>query len=109
MGKKRSGPDGPDHTAEPDEIGRSNAALNHVSAAGDFVQPQLDASLAGCDGQPCEVELGAVVYDSGWEDRSGIEVRVVFTAGPPNGYLQDWARRMSLRPQALPGSQPVDD
>lgn len=74
---------------------------------GDFpygpVQPRTQLPQAGPDARPGELPLGSVVYDSGWEDCSVIALRVVFTAGPANGYLRDWVRELALHPLSPTG------
>ena len=97
MLKKRSGPNGPDHVAEPREIVAPDATSIDGTPPVDHAQPGADAPLAGTDPRPGAQALGPVVYDSGWEDCSGIVVRTVFTEGPPNRYLRDWVRELALR------------
>ena len=95
MLKERSGPNGPDHVAEPREIVAPDATSIDGTPPVDHAQPGADAPLAGTN--PSSQVLGSVVYDSGWEDCSGIVVRTLFTEGPPNRYLRDWVREKMLR------------
>lgn len=71
-------------------------------------EPECAVPSAGAGGDLGGVPPGAVVYDSGWEDCSGMAIRVVFTAGPPNGYLRDWVRDLALRPSRLAGTDSED-
>ena len=75
----------------------------------DPAQPPALAPLDGPDAHLGELPLGSVVYDSGWEGHSGLEIRTVFTAGPANGYLRDWVRELALRPRPLVGGDAGDN
>ena len=103
MAKKRSGPEGPDHLTEPDEIAPSVTAPLHDNPVGYSMQPLAHEPLAGPGSDPGGVPLGTVVYDSGWENHSGVALRVVFTAGPATDLLRDWVRDLALRPRPLDG------
>ena len=109
MLKERSGPGGPDHVAEPREIVAPDATSIHVKRSVDHAQPGADVPLVGTDSCPGAQAAGSVVYDSGWEDCSGIAVRTVFTAGPPNQILRDWVRNLMLRPVPPPGGDTEAD
>ena len=73
------------------------------SPSRDPAQPPAPSSEHDAHLGEGEVPLGSVVYDSGWEDCSGIALRVVFTAGPANGYLRDWVRELALHPRPPTG------
>ena len=107
--KKASGPSGPDHLAEPREIRASDASPAHPTQSPDPVQPCADAPMAGFGCRTAEVPLGSVVYDSGWEDHCGVEVRCVFTAGPSSQFLRDWVRKLVLRPGPSAGGNTDGD
>ena len=109
MAKKRTGPEGPDHLTEPDEIAPSDTAPLHDNLGLDSMQLLAHEPLAGPGSTPGGVPLGKVVYDSGWEDHSGVALRVVFTAGPANGLLRDWVRDLALRPRPLDGGGSEED
>ena len=110
MAKKRTGPEGPDHLTEPDEIAPSDTAPLHDNPGRDPMQRSTHEALGGASGStPGGVPLGKVVYDSGWEDHSGVALRVVFTAGPANGLLRDWVRDLALRPRPLDGGGSEED
>ena len=70
---------------------------------------QPPAPLAEPDADQGELPPGSVVYDSGWEDCSGIALRVVFTAGPANQYLRDWVRELALHPRPPTGGDAGDN
>ena len=103
MAKKRSGPLGPDHLTEPDEIPPSDTAPLHDNPGRDPMQLFTREPLAGPGSNLGGVPLGTVVYDSGWENHAGLDIRVIFTAGPATDLLRDWVRDLALRPRPLDG------
>lgn len=97
MVKKQSGPfAGPDHEAGPLEIAPSDTATSQISNSDGFAQRGEDAPPAVS--APCyplhdaDFPPGSVVYDTGWEGHSRLEVRTVFTSGPPSDALRQWVR-----------------
>ena len=113
--KEGSGPDGPDQQPVPREIAPSAAAPDQLQASASLAhtdntgfvsaaQSHLDMALvgpsSGCrSGADSDtLPAGAVVYDSGWEECSGISLRVAFTAGPASEHLRAWVRELMLRP-----------
>ena len=94
---RRSGPEGPDRAPEPFENEAPEAALEHDNANCDGPQPCLDALFSQYPQAFDGMDRDRIVYDSGWEDSSGLDVRVVFGAGPENPELWEWARGLCLR------------
>ena len=113
MTKKRSGPDGPDHTMEPPEIAASEAASKQITESLGSAQQGADVASAesgswrGSDGTLFPPY--GFMYDSGWEDCSGIAVRVVFTVGPFSRAQRDFVRALMLRPLPSPGGRTEAD
>ena len=104
MGKRGSGPEGPDHEHRPQEIAPSDAA--HEPEPTDEPIHVHDSKFAGDVESASASALdqylpsGPIVYDSGWMECSGQDpaVRVVFVAGPLNAALRNWVRDLVLRP-----------
>ena len=93
---QKSGPGGPDHETEPCEVGASTTApdrLERISEPVSFDDTESAAAAQSRHGLP---------YDSGWEDCSGISLRVLFTQGTASGLLRNWVRQMILRPTEGP-------
>ena len=105
-----SGPFGPDRSAESSENEGSGTTQTKHNCVCELVQDgeytPLDPFCADCEGLPA----GPVFYDSGWQVCSEkLSVRVVFTEGPVNGSLWDWARQQILRAPLSAGEGMVKD
>ena len=98
MGKRRSGPEGPDHAPEPFEIETPGAAQVHHKSECDCAQDCLNALFAQYGEALSEIHPDRVVYDSGWEETGRIAVRVVLGAGGENPELWRWVRKQILQP-----------
>ena len=99
MGKRRSGPEGPDCTPEPFETETSDAALEQIEDTSDCgcSQDCLHQLFADYPDSFVHVDLGNVVMDSGWEYMPRLAVRVVLSGGPPNPDLRSWVRRLAMK------------
>ena len=114
MPKKRSGPSKePDHHAEPQEIAPSDAATPKGNNSSFLAQQDTDAPPVGsdlcCPPHDGDFPPGSVVYDTGWEDHAGVEIRAVFTAGPPNHSLREWVRAQIFSPVPLSDEETEPD
>ena len=96
MGKRGSGPGGPDRDPEPFEFEASETAQKYHSADCDAVQPGPDALLEHCGDALDGIDQDRIVYDSGWDDTADRPVRVVFVAGSVNQGLWEWVRRVAF-------------
>ena len=103
MGKRGSGPEGPDRDPEPFENETPEAAQKYHSADCDPVQPCLDALFSQYPIAFEGIDRDRVLYDSGWDDSSGIAVRLVFGAGPEIPMLREWIWRMAFEGGAFAG------
>ena len=101
MEKRRSGPEGPDRAPEPFEFEAPEAAQEHDNAGCDCAQPCLDALFSQYPEAFDGIDRDRIVYDSGWDDTSGIAVRLVCGEGPVNSMLWEWVRRMAFEGGAV--------
>ena len=97
MEKRRSGPEGPDRAPEPFEFEAPEAAQEHDNACCDCAQQCLDALFSQYPQAFDGIDRDGIVYGSGWDDSSGLAVRVLIGAGPENPELWEWARGLALR------------
>ena len=97
MGKRGSGPEGPDREPEPFENETPEAALDNDNAGCDCSQPCLEALFDQYGKAFAGMDCSKIVYDSGWEDSEKVAIRVVLAAGPPNPELRRWVRRLALQ------------
>ena len=96
MGKRGSGPEGPDRGPEPFENETPEAALDNDNAGCGCPQPCLEALFDQYGKAFAGIDRDRVLYDSGWDDSSGIAVRLVFGAGPEMPMLREWFWRMAF-------------
>lgn len=96
MGKRRSGPSGPDRTPEPFETETPDAALEHDKTDCGCAQPCLDAALDQFRDALEGLDLDRVIYDSGWDETTDFPVRVIVSAGASNPALWEWVRRVAF-------------
>ena len=97
MGKRRSGPEGPDRDPEPFENETPEAALDNDNAGCGCSQLCLDQLFDQYGEAFAEMDCSKIVYDSGWEDNEKVAIRVVLAAGPPNPDLRRWVRRLAFQ------------
>ena len=97
MEKRRSGPEGPDRAPEPFEFEAPEAAQEHDNGGCDCAQLCLEALFSQYPQAFDGIDRDAIVYDSGWDNSSGLAVRVLIGAGPENPELWEWARGLALR------------
>lgn len=100
---EEAGPRGPASDTEPFELETPDAAPRHHNSGRDCVQASLDALCRQDSGLLPAAGQDDLVYDSGWDDSSGVNVRVMFRAGEASPQLRDWVRELALSPEA-----PVD-
>ena len=87
---------------EPSESAASETAQEHGKAACGCVQQCWDELFSQYRDALGGIDREQVIYDSGWEDCSGIEVRLLFTSGSASQMLRNWVRELMLRPAASP-------
>ena len=97
MAKRGSGPGGPDHAAEPFETETPDAAPEHHNGGCGCAQHNGKFLSAQCGDALGAIPEDRVVYDSGWEEGTGLAVRVVFAAGGENPELWRWVRRLAFQ------------
>ena len=109
MKDRGSGPEEPDRRDESFEIEAPDATLDHDKCGCDGVQPCL-IELFSQYGDVFEgVDPDQVVYDSGWQGSSNMAVGVVFTEGPVDRHLWNWARDQMFRGALAASEGTVED
>ena len=94
MGKRRSGPEGPDRDPEPFENETPEAALEHHKRDSGSVQGSLDVLFSQYAGVLEGIDREKIVFDFGWESVGKLSVRVIMAEGPPKAELDQFLQRL---------------
>ena len=94
MGKRRSGPEGPDRDPEPFENATPEAALEHHRRQSDSVQASLDVLFAQYADALEGIDRKKIVFDSDWECMGKLSLRVIMAEGPPKAELDQFLQRL---------------
>ena len=94
MGKRRSGPEGPDRDPEPFENATPEAAQGHHKRQSGSVQASLEVLLAQYVDALEGIDREKIVFDSDWECMGKLSVRVIMAEGPPKAELDLFLQRL---------------